>query len=211
LRPGSRRPHAFGGATAEVGPVALARGLLSRVPPSPAAFTAGAGIREFPASRAQRKEVSMLRKNTKGFTLIELLIVVAIIGIIAAIAIPNLLNAIQRGKQKRTMGDLRTVATANEQYSIDNNQYVAAASGDVIGITTHLEPTYVKKMPNKDGWGTDFQYESDSTEYTLRSYGKNLAAGGGGSVAANGGTTSFSNDIIFSTGSFVQFPDGTQR
>ncbi|MBI3447802.1 MAG: prepilin-type N-terminal cleavage/methylation domain-containing protein, partial [Acidobacteria bacterium] len=63
------------------------------------------------------------RKKTQGFTLIELLIVVAIIGIIAAIAIPNLLNAIDRGKQKRTMSDMRSVGTAVESYAVDNNFY----------------------------------------------------------------------------------------
>ena len=73
-----------------------------------------------------------LRNRQRGFTLIELLIVVAIIGIIAAIAIPNLLNAIDRGKQKRTMADLRSIGTAIESYSIDNNFYPVAAD---IGAT----------------------------------------------------------------------------
>ena len=54
--------------------------------------------------------------NKKGFTLIELLIVVAIIGIMAAIAIPNLLVALQKGKQKATMGDMKSVGTALEVY-----------------------------------------------------------------------------------------------
>ena len=70
-------------------------------------------------------------KNQKGFSLIELLVVVIIIVIIAAIAIPNLLNAIQRGKQKRTMGDMRTVGTANETYSLDANQYINIANTTV--------------------------------------------------------------------------------
>ncbi len=59
----------------------------------------------------------------KAFTLIELLIVVAIIAILAAIAVPNFLEAQTRAKNSRVMGDLRTVATALETYKIDNNRY----------------------------------------------------------------------------------------
>lgn len=58
-----------------------------------------------------------------GFTLIELLIVVAIISILAAIAVPNFLEAQARAKASRVKADFRTIATALESYRTDNNAY----------------------------------------------------------------------------------------
>jgi len=58
-----------------------------------------------------------------GFTLIELLIVVAIIGILAAIAVPNFLNAQVRAKMAKATGDMKALGTAVEMYRIDNNVY----------------------------------------------------------------------------------------
>jgi prepilin-type N-terminal cleavage/methylation domain-containing protein len=58
-----------------------------------------------------------------AFTLIELLIVVAIIAILAAIAVPNFLEAQMRSKVARMQSDMRTMATAIESYHVDNNKY----------------------------------------------------------------------------------------
>ncbi len=60
----------------------------------------------------------------KGFTLIELLIVVAIIGILAAIAVPNFLNAQTRAKIARVVSDLKAITQAMEMYRIDYNSYI---------------------------------------------------------------------------------------
>jgi len=60
---------------------------------------------------------------TKAFTLIELLIVVAIIAILAAIAVPNFLEAQIRAKVSRCKADMRTIAGAMEQYHVDNSRY----------------------------------------------------------------------------------------
>jgi len=66
----------------------------------------------------------------KGFTLIELLIVVAIIAILAAIAIPNFLEAQVRSKVSRVKADQRSLANGLEAYYVDNNDYPAMAIGD---------------------------------------------------------------------------------
>lgn len=61
--------------------------------------------------------------KTRGFTLIELLIVVAIIGILAAIAVPNFLNAQLRAKITRVFADFRTIDTALKSYQLDKNTF----------------------------------------------------------------------------------------
>ena len=156
----------------------------------------------------------LIRKKSKGFTLIELLIVVAIIGIIAAIAIPNLLNAINRGRQKRTMADMRSVGTACEEYNIDNNRYInlnAGAFADATTLKPYLEPHYIRIIPEKDGWGTFIQHaggNSDGhTDFTICSYGKNTTADG---IAATPQTGEFECDIYFIDGQFTQWPEGMQ-
>jgi type II secretion system protein G len=82
----------------------------------------------------------------RGFTLIELLIVVAIIAILAAIALPNFLEAQTRAKVSRSVADLRSIATALEAYRIDQNQYPAENYP-----STELEtsPGYGPALPNR--------------------------------------------------------------
>ncbi len=62
-------------------------------------------------------------RTHRGFTLIELLIVVAIIGVLAAIAVPNFLQAQTRAKVARAIGDLKSLGNALEMYHTDMNQY----------------------------------------------------------------------------------------
>jgi general secretion pathway protein G len=158
----------------------------------------------------------MIKKNQKGFTLIELLIVVAIIGILAAIAIPNLLTAMQRAKQKRSMADMRTIATAWEARATDVNKYNAAGTfvpTTVVNSSTMtgmLSPTYIKSMPVNDGWGNGWIFDSDAAGQTYAITSKGRDGVSGSAPSATTTTTNFDCDIIYSQGQFLQYPEGIQ-
>jgi len=148
-----------------------------------------------------------MQDGENGFTLIELL-VVAILGIISALAIASLTNALDKGKQKRTMMDLHSIAEATEAYSIDHAAYPSGIS-DWASIRPLISPFFIRKPPDADGWANTWAVVTDAagSNYSLVSLGKDGVQG-----AWTGGMTgSFTCDIVFSNGQFFQWPQGTQQ
>jgi type II secretion system protein G len=162
----------------------------------------------------------MLRRADRtetGFTVVEILVATAIIGILAAVALPNLLKAVRRAKQRQSMCDMRTLGTALEAYAADRNMYPAAACFASISLPraeplkpesfASLAPTYIATPPVRDGWGRVFGYSRDATGsfYLIQSRGED---GGNFEPLLCGPTDDFNADIAYSNGSFVQWPRG---
>lgn len=78
----------------------------------------------------------MRKLNSKGFTIIELLVVIVIIGILVALALPNLFSAQQRGRDTERKNDLKNISQKLETYFNDNTSYPA---GDMAAVATALQ------------------------------------------------------------------------
>jgi type IV pilus assembly protein PilA len=109
-----------------------------------------------------------MRRNTKGFTLIELLIVVVIIGILAAIAIPKFSNTKEKAYIASMRSDLRNLITAQEAYFSDNNSTYA---GSIAAMGTNYYPsagvTVVLGAVTNTGWSATATHPSTAKTCVL--------------------------------------------
>lgn len=125
---------------------------------------------------------------------------------LAAVFIPNLMTAMNRSKQKRTMADIRTIATAIEAYETDHPDWKGATiEGPAARLVSLLQPIYVKQIPLLDGWRRPFIVSvHPGVGYKIWSNGRD-----GTRVPKEGAFTDFDGDMVYENGTFTSFPEGT--
>jgi hypothetical protein len=129
-------------------------------------------------------------------------------------AVPSLLDAIDRGKQKRSVADIRFVGLVCEAYSVDNDRYPGPTDGLVplAAIAASVSPVYIRMLPEQDGWGHTLLYWSDGAHYRIVSPGKdgNTERDWSGQFEA-GPTRTFDSDIVYGDGKFLAWPESVPR
>ncbi len=133
-----------------------------------------------------------LTSAMRGFTLIEIMVVVVILGILAALVVPNILGNVDTARITAARQDIRGIESALDMYRLDNYTYPTTQQGLQALVTQPADPSirnwrlggYLKKLPN-DPWGNPYQYLYPGTqgEVDVWSMGADGQTGGEGVAA----------------------------
>ena len=146
-----------------------------------------------PGDRPQTRQRRDPGPVATGFTLIEVLVVVAILGILAAIVVPRIMDRPDEAKRVAARADIGAIVQALKLYRLDNGMYPGTDQGLAALVqrptSNPLPPNwkqggYLERLP-KDPWGSDYQYLAPGVkgEIDVFSLGADRARGGEGSGA----------------------------
>jgi general secretion pathway protein G len=130
------------------------------------------------------------RVHERGFTLIEIMVVVIIIGLLAAVIVPQVMNRVDEARMTKAKSDLQSLETALTMYRLDNSKYPTTDQGLQALVVQPTDPSirhwrvggYLQRV-SKDPWGAEYQYVYPGThgkEYDLYTLGADGQPGGEG-------------------------------
>jgi general secretion pathway protein G len=112
----------------------------------------------------------LARRYARGFTLIEIMVVVIIIGLLAAVIVPTVINKVDEARVVKAKQDIQSLETALTLFRLDNSKYPTTEQG-------------LNALVSQDPWGFDYQYVNPGThgkDYDLYTMGADNAPGGDG-------------------------------
>ena len=129
-------------------------------------------------------------ERARGFTLIEIMVVVIIIGLLAAVIIPEVIGKVDEARVAKAKQDVQSLETALTMFRLDNSKYPTTEQGLKSLVVQPTDPSirhwrpggYIQRV-SKDPWGSDYQYVYPGThgrEYDLFSLGADGQPGGEG-------------------------------
>lgn len=131
-----------------------------------------------------RNKHNDLQRRDAGFTLIEILLVVVIIGILAAVAVPRLGGRVEQSRIAAARASAGAISTAIDLYETDNGRLPDSLQNLVTkGSEANWQGPYLRKVESlKDPWGNDFQYTKQGNVYVVVSAGPDGSFGTGDDV-----------------------------